>query len=376
MKTNIVKSVAILIILTGSAFALEHIAPVSFGDKKPETQNDSAKSEQYIISGPHTYKNLAVYLIHGKDKIKDAKFMTLKDALEQKKVTVFETGTVNTLMVDNSSNDVYIYIQSGDIVRGGKQDRTVGYDYIIPPQSGKMPLDSFCVESGRWQKRGNEQDGNFSVSENLLSSKDLKLAAKYSGSQHDVWNEVQKAQDKLGGNLGQSVRSEQSASSLELTLENKDVKKTVQEYIDALLGVVVDSNDIVGFAFAVNGKINSAEVYASNDLFRKLWPKLLQASSVEALAELQKTDKFDLPATASVAAFLQSDENAKRSDKQINEQIKMVTRESKDKIEFETYRAGEQQAIHKSYISVDPNSLKRENQKMQNENLQQQIQSD
>ena len=376
MKTNILKSVAILIILAGSAFALEHIPPVSFGDKEAKTQPDPTEADRYTISGPHTYKNLAVYLIHGKDKIKDAKFMTLKDALEQKKVTVFETGTVNTLMVDNSSNDIYIYIQSGDIVRGGKQDRTVGYDYIIPPQSGKMPLGSFCVESGRWTKRGNEQDANFSVSENLLSSKDLKLAAKFRGSQSDVWNEVQKTQDKLGGNVGQSVRSEKSASSLELTLENKQVRNTVQEYLDALSGICKDSNDVVGFAFAINGKINSAEVYASNDLFKKLWPKLLQASSVEALAESQKTDKFDLPANASVAAFLQSDEEAKLSDKQINEQIKMVTRESKDKIEFETYRAGEQQAIHKSYISVDPNSLKQRNSNMQNDRLQQQIQRD
>jgi uncharacterized protein YxeA len=376
MKTIIVKLIAVLIILTGTVSAIEHVESVPLGTNKPQDPLNAADSDQYTVSGPHTYENLAVYLIHGKDKIKDTKFTTLQDALKQKKVTVFETGTVNTLMVDNTSDDVYIYIHSGDIVRGGKQDRTVGYDYIIPPKSGKMPLDSFCVESGRWQKRGNELAEQFSVSDNLLSSRELKLAAKYRASQPAVWAEVKKTQDKLGDNLGKSVRSHQSASSLELTLEDKEVKKTVQEYVDALSSIVQDNKDVVGFAFAINGKINSAEVYASNNLFRKLWPKLLQASSVEALAELQETNKFNSPPAASVTAFLKSDEKAKVSDKQINEQIKMVTRESKNKIEFETYRTGEQQALHKSYFSVDPNSLKQTNQNTRSENLQQQIQGE
>ena len=36
--------------------------------------------------------------------------------------------------------------------------------------------------------------------------------------------------------------------------------------------------DIVGFAFAINGRINSAEIYPSNGLFAKMWPKLLKSS--------------------------------------------------------------------------------------------------
>ena len=44
-------------------------------------------------------------------------------------------------------------------------------------------------------------------------------------------------------------------------------------------------DDVVGYVFAVNGKLNSADVYPSNGLFRKMWPKLLQASVTEAIGE-------------------------------------------------------------------------------------------
>ncbi len=42
-------------------------------------------------------------------------------------------------------------------------------------------------------------------------------------------------------------------------------------------------DDIVGYVFAVNGKLNSADVYPSNGLFRKMWGKLLTASAIEAI---------------------------------------------------------------------------------------------
>jgi hypothetical protein len=142
-------------------------------------------------------------------------------------------------------------------------------------------------------------------------------------------------------------------------------------------------------------------------LFKKLWPKLLQASSVEAIAECQKTKEYIVPTVQSVHAFLQNDEKAKISEKQINdsveaiaecqktkeyivptvqsvhaflqndekakisekqinEQLKVIIRQSKDKIVFETCKAGQQQALHKSYVRAEPNLLKQKTQPIRN----------
>src|SRR5262249_28235240 len=80
-------------------------------------------------------------------------------------------------------------------------DRTLALDLIVPPKSRRIPIEAFCVEHGRWSRRGDEAVTAFSASNNMLASKDLKIAAKARGSQGDVWANVSKAQKKLAENM-------------------------------------------------------------------------------------------------------------------------------------------------------------------------------
>ena len=132
----------------------------------------------YTISGPFTHDNLTIFLLHGKDTLSGKPLLTLQEALEQKKAVVHEPAQVNELSIENVSSDVEIYVQPGDIVKGGRQDRLIAYDLILPPKSGKVPVASFCVEAGRWAKRGGEADAYFGSSGNVANSKDLKVAAQ------------------------------------------------------------------------------------------------------------------------------------------------------------------------------------------------------
>jgi hypothetical protein len=184
-------------------------------------QNSPTNQSNYRLSGPYSHKNLTVFLIHGKDQTTKT-FLTLQEALAQKKVRVYETKDVNELAIQNLSNED-IYVQAGDIVRGGEQDRMISVDFIVPPRSGRMPIAAFCVESGRWNKRGNEEAAVFSSSENSVATKELKLAAKSANSQQAVWQNVTAAQEKLSRNVGGNVSSPVSSSSLELSIENSKV---------------------------------------------------------------------------------------------------------------------------------------------------------
>ncbi len=56
---------------------------------------------------------------------------------------------VNQLVLVNNSKRPLILL-AGEIVTGGKQDRVIGKDRIIPPESDPMDLGVFCVEPGRW----------------------------------------------------------------------------------------------------------------------------------------------------------------------------------------------------------------------------------
>lgn len=306
----------------------------------------------YKISGPYKHDNLSVFLIHGKDRITGRTFLTLQEAITQRKVIVYETRSVNELAIENISNDE-VYVQSGEIVKGGQQDRVLAIDMIVPAQSGKMPIAAFCVEHGRWSKRGNEQVKVFSSSAEVVSTRDLKLAAKRSRSQGEVWKNVTVVQDKLSQNVGVRVNGAASESSLQLALENKEVQKSADEYVKALSRITQGQNDVIGYAFAINGKVNSADVYASSGLFKKLWPKLLKASAIEAIAEFRKGATFANVSPENVKTFLHDSETGKAAEKSedLTKRIQLVTRESAENVFFETRdRAQKQVWLHRNYI--------------------------
>src|SRR5436190_9205557 len=145
-----------------------------------------AQTSGYRISTPYTYKNLSIFLIHGKDESNKGNVLTLQEAMERKLFVVYETSEVNELEVENLSKDLDVFIQSGDIVKGGKQDRILAVSIIIPARSGRVSIQSFCVESGRWTKRGNEESTKFNSSNDRIVTKELKIAANGARSQGDV----------------------------------------------------------------------------------------------------------------------------------------------------------------------------------------------
>src|SRR5438309_833206 len=303
-------------------------------------QDASGKGEEmqaadYRVSGPYTHDNLTIFLIHGTDRVTGKNFLPLQEALAQKKVVVYETKDVNELAIENRSAED-VYVQSGDIVKGGQQDRMMAVDLIVPPKSGRIPIAAFCVESGRWSGRGAEQVAVFTSSADVASAKEIKLAAKVSNSQGEVWKNVSATQDKLSANVGERVNSTVSDSSLQLAVENRKVQQSAESYTNPLSRIIDGKNDVIGYVFAINGKLNSADVYASSALFRKLWPKLLKASAIEATAELRRGEKFDAPKPSDVKGFL--DDAAKGAEKQkdVSGRVQMVTRETEDNVFFET----------------------------------------
>jgi len=313
-----------------------------------------AQKPAYRISEPVTYKNLTIFLIHGKDAITKGNILTLQEAMERDILIVYETSEVNTLAVENVSKEYQVFIQSGDIVKGGKQDRVLAVSILIPAMSGRIEIASFCVESGRWEKRGREDAGKFSSSNDRIVSKDLKIAANKTKSQQEVWAKVGEAQGKLSRNVGGTVNSGVSATSLQLSLEDKKVTATVDEYINKLSAAIAGKNDVVGYAFAINGKINSADVYVSNALFKKLWPRMLKASAVEAVAELDGRSKIyaAAPKSASVTEFMEESEKGRAQEKRGPGKTMVTTRESKENVVFEARDEKADAVIHKSYVKI------------------------
>lgn len=255
------------------------------------------------VAAPLAHENLSVYFVAGPDTVGDARVMTLQEALERKLAVVHETSDVNTLAVENRSPDCELFIQSGDIVKGGQQDRVIATDMLLPPGSGRVPLPAHCVEQGRWTNRGTEDAKQFHSSANFAAGKDLKYA-NASGRQSAVWQTVSDNQGKLRMNVAGNVTENASPTSFQLTLESPAVKAKVAEYEAALKAAGEERANVVGVVFVVNGQITGAEVYGSNALFRKAWPKLLNAAAAEAVAEHTDKPTTARPTPQAVERFL------------------------------------------------------------------------
>jgi hypothetical protein len=302
------------------------------------------------ISGPYRHENLSLYLVHGPDRLKDLELVPIDDALAGRIAVVHETGVVGELKVENTSKDRTVFIQAGDIVRGGRQDRIFGADLLLGPRSGKVPIASFCVESGRWQPRGSESSTRFESSKNFAASRKLKLASRGEKNQQSVWSEVADLQNKLGANAAADVRDESSATSLELSLAHKSVQDVSDGYLRALEPTLSRAPDALGFVVAINGRVSGGDVYASHALLARLWPKMLRAAAVEALAER------DVPGAAAseqatpetIRAFLR-ETSAPPQGERLNAQTSYAVSDGKSDLRTLTSSEGKGW-VHRSYV--------------------------
>lgn len=370
--TLLIASLVIIIVITVVAFSVKTIS-------SSNNQRTTDKGEVIILPAVHSedenigpiqspddlliaqelrHDNIQIFLLRGNAGISGKRYLTLDIALETKQAEVLETSDVNELKINNLS-DLYIYINSGDIVRGGKQDRTIAFDVIIEPKAKNIALTSFCVESGRWSSRKNEVMSSFSSSKNTLSNKELKVAAKMEKSQHRVWDRVANYQDKaeegvkaVAAELPDDItlKDATSPTSLELTLENKDLKKLKEQYKETLLKQITSKSKIIGMAVYINGELASVDVYNNQLLFDDLFNKLLEASIAEAISE-KKNSATPFVSDNEIKALFSLTFNIKSTEK-INNITEFITATAGRKLMFSTNDLSAGKWLHFNWLET------------------------
>jgi hypothetical protein len=146
------------------------------------------------------------------------------------------------------------------------------------------------------------------------------------------------------------VAADESETSLQLALESKKLAEAQQVYIDALKGKGESEPDVIGYVFAVNGRISSGDIYASNALFRKLWPKLLKAAVTEAIGAEKALPKALDPTAAAVNEFLATPASAKATEVPSIDGQKLETREADAVLDFAT-KSASGDVIHRNVLA-------------------------
>jgi hypothetical protein len=215
---------------------------------------------------------------------------------------------VNRLVLVNNSKRPLLLL-AGEIVTGGKQDRVIGKDRIVPPESDPVDLSVFCVEPGRWvatsehfgasgAMHGKADGGPVPAPMTMMAQPSVRAKAMGDKNQGEVWDEVRKQREAVSLEVGAAApsvsRDLAGTTSYARVMENEEVRKQVdavatpiEQNYHSLIRQLHDRN-AVGIVVAVNGRIIWADVFASTDLLEKYWPKLVRSYASEAVVTRAK----------------------------------------------------------------------------------------
>jgi len=282
-----------------------------------------------------TFKHLRIYPLIGGDQFQDAHqdigiYTNLEEALEQKKVIITEKGgevqqragfnndelqeedysrqqiqnqqtfeadgEVNKLFVENVSQDT-IYLMAGEVVKGGKQDRILASDMILPPESGKIELSVFCVEHGRWSYKSDASGFTeyYTVSANSVRGKAVKEK-----NQYEVWDAVEL--------VVESQDAESGSGTLTALKDADDYNKSLEEYAEHFSNQLKQMDNCIGFVGVTGDRIIGCDIFATSELFKKQSNNLMDAYISEAISEGENIKIKDKEVLAYLNEFL-SDES-------------------------------------------------------------------
>lgn len=239
------------------------------------------------IEGPYAEGGLVVFTLTTRRPENHVNYLTLDEGISSGQIVVQETrgGSVPTLQVRNLSNR-WAFLMSGELVAGGKQNRTVRQDALLPPGGSTwVPLPVYCVEQHRWSAPG-RFDSSKAAAPNALRS---GLNQGY--DQGAVWREVERAQKGAG--------VESRTGDVTVLYTDKKTRARIDEAAGRLIRCI-PRRQYVGLVIARGHTIVSADLFANSRLYSKLYEKVIRSHVVEVLNRTY----VGHPGEAQVRAFL------------------------------------------------------------------------
>src|SRR5690349_4649598 len=239
-------------------------------------------SPSYKVLSPISHGNLTIFPVASSNEHDTSEFITLDDGIRSGEVVITEAGRVGglirgphhhipvsgpqgtNLVLVNTSKHLLILL-AGEVVSGGKQDRVVGKDRVIPAESDPVDLGVFCVEPGRWT----ESSAQFSSMKSQMAQPSVRGKAMVAQNQQQVWDSVGAANGAIQGALAGVVSGGPVPSSYAKTFESKNVQKVIAEQAapveqsySSLMKQLRDQH-AVGVVVAVGGQLIWADLFAS-----------------------------------------------------------------------------------------------------------------
>ena len=226
--------------------------------------------QQLIVAQPVTYKNLTIFPLVS-HRMAQTDYVTLDEAMKRNWLTIKEIGSGEVNFVELKNTGIKaVFIMTGEMISGAKQDRMIGEDILVPPKSGWLRIPVFCVEHGRWVKVSPAFK-----SSGLVVPNALRQQARITENQSRLWDEIASSQDRLG--------IESHTGTAMANYGDEKVQKAIEEYTTSFARVPRLAKNTVGVCVATGDRVICVDIFANNDLLMKYWHKLLKSYVMDAL---------------------------------------------------------------------------------------------
>lgn len=193
--------------------------------------------------------------------------LTLDEGRARGTLTVVERAqaSVPDLIAENRGK-VPVLLLAGEILIGGKQNRVLREDLLLPPLSGPRNIAVYCVEQGRWNEARKDFESRNSVVQPSVRSEVLGKA-----DQGRIWSGVAAAT--------RAARAAAPTGSYQAVYESSEVKAHLDRTTRPIETVAVGA---VGAAVFVGQSLAGVDAFHADSLFAREWPKLLRAYALDA----------------------------------------------------------------------------------------------
>lgn len=222
------------------------------------------------------YKNLKIIPIRPKKGFGNNTpgIISLSQAIHQGLATVSERGTASTenvhwLRINNHSGKS-VFISSGEVIAGGRQDRIVAADTILSPSVKDQYIPVMCVEENRWS----EKEKKF-VYSNFANPR-LRKVLDESKNQALIWKEI-------GNQLGHGNIKNKTLAYLSHNQEKK-LMQVNDEYFRYFQEKFRNADStILGFVCVSGDKVIGTDIFANTGIFYSQLEPLLKGYTDEAV---------------------------------------------------------------------------------------------
>ena len=300
MKRDGVIASLILTLLAAPILA-KTLAPEPKPAPAPKGESVGDFRQSWRVLEPISRRNLTIYPVVTNLAADTSGYLTLDEGVASGQVRIVERGqldgaiyrrrddrhwpvepqqrsagaSVNELVLVNDSSKPLLLL-AGEVISGGKQNRIIGADVIVPPKGDPMPLTVFCVEHGRWTETRN----GFG-SAGAIAHPEIRREAQANKSQQGVWNSVARAAKEMAADSPSQDYGHVLASPKAKAQVDQAAREMQSDY-ERELREQLKGASAVGVVVAINGEIVWSDVFPTADLFRRYWPKLLRSYIMEA----------------------------------------------------------------------------------------------